>query len=122
MFHFLCTKKSDFLNPQGTYSLRGVAMLMIILSHAHNGYPVSGDVYFPSWLNLLHMEFWGGMGVAVFLFLSGYGMTLSLSKREGETVRDRKIASPARTIPDILACRDNRTADFQSCRFFVASP
>ena len=102
MFHFLCTKKSDFLNPQGTYSLRGVAMLMIILSHAHNGYPVSGDVYFPSWLNLLHMEFWGGMGVAVFLFLSGYGMTLSLSKREGDINRQYVTGKLRRLLEPFL--------------------
>ncbi len=72
------------LDIRDTYSLRGIAMLMIIISHTFNGYPVgSTDVYYPLWMNWLHMELWGGMGVAVFLFLSGYGLftTLSLKKR-----------------------------------------
>lgn len=57
-------------------------MLMIIISHTFNGYPVgSSNIYFPLWMNKLHMELWGGMGVAIFLFLSGYGLFTTLSMR-----------------------------------------
>ena len=71
------------LDINDTYCLRGIAMLMIIISHTFNGYPVgSADVYYPSWMNWLHMELWGGMGVAVFLFLSGYGLFTTLSQKQ----------------------------------------
>ena len=73
-----------FLGYDDTYSLRGIAMLMIIIGHAYNGYPKTDAGYFyPDWLDGLHMELWAAMGVAVFLFLSGYGMFLALDKRQG---------------------------------------
>lgn len=72
-----------FLDIEDTYCLRGIAMLMIIIGHANNGYPLDDPAcYFPSWLSLLHIEYWGGMGVGVFLFLSGYGLFLTLSRRD----------------------------------------
>ena len=57
---------------------------MIIVSHTYNGYPIDNpSFYFPEILNYLQMGYWGGMGVGIFLFLSGYGLLLSLDKRIG---------------------------------------
>ena len=74
--------KIDFLDRDSTYCLRGIAMLMIIISHSANGYPTDDALFsYPQCLNQLHVVYWGGMGVAIFLFLSGYGMFLSLSRK-----------------------------------------
>jgi hypothetical protein len=55
---------------------------MIIIRHTFNGYPTDEPThYFPAWLQLLQIEYWGGMGVGIFLFLSGYGLFLSLNKK-----------------------------------------
>ena len=73
-----------FLDYDDTYSLKGIAMLMIIIGHAINGYPRTDTGYFyPGWLDALHMELWAAMGVSIFFFLSGYGMFLALDKRQG---------------------------------------
>ncbi len=64
----------SFIDRDNAYGLRGVAMLMIIMSHTLNGYP---GTHLPA----LHIELWGGMGTAVFFLFSGYGLTLSLMQR-----------------------------------------
>lgn len=72
------------LGYEDTYCLRGIAILMIIMGHTFNGYPTDDALYFfPSWLHFLHMERWGGMGVGIFFFLSGFGLFTSLSQRKG---------------------------------------
>lgn len=78
-------KLRTFLGYDDTYSLRGIAMLMIIIGHAYNGYPkTNAGFYYPGWLDCLHMELWAAMGVSVFFFLSGYGMFLALDRRQGK--------------------------------------
>ena len=73
----------EFLRYEDTYCLRGIAMLMIIIGHTYNGYPTEdASFYFPSWLHFLYIELWGGMGVAIFLFLSGFGLFTTLCRRE----------------------------------------
>jgi len=73
-----------FLDYDDTYSLKGIAMLMIIIGHAINGYPKTDTGYiYPGWLDSLHMELWAAMGVSIFFFLSGYGMFLALDRRQG---------------------------------------
>lgn len=89
-------KLREFLDRDDTYSLRGLCMLMIIIGHTYNGYPVaSPDHDFPSWLRLLHLDYWGSMGVAVFLFLSGYGMYFSLQKH---TIDRHYVVAKARRL------------------------
>jgi len=71
-----------FLEYKDTYNLRGIAMLMIIIGHTYNGYPIDNPhFYFPSWLNYLQLGYWGGMGVGIFLFLSGYGLFCTLGNK-----------------------------------------
>ncbi len=81
-----------FLEYKDTYCLRGIAMLMIIIGHTYNGYPLDNPhFYFPSWLNYLQLGYWGGMGVGIFLFLSGYGLSCTLSNKT--TIDKRYIIS-----------------------------
>ena len=76
-------ERKTFLQIEDTYSLRGIAMLMIIIGHTYNGYPADNPQYvFPHWLEYLHIDLWGGMGVGIFLFLSGYGLCYTLSRRQ----------------------------------------
>lgn len=78
-------------------------MLMIIISHTYNGYPTDDSAYyFPQLLNYLHMELWGAMGVGVFLFLSGYGLFLSLSKRQDNIDRTYIISKIKRLFLPLL--------------------
>lgn len=73
----------SLLGFEDTYCLRGIAILMIIMGHTYNGYPTDDALfYFPSWMHYLHMEKWGGMGVGIFFFLSGFGLFTSLCQRK----------------------------------------
>ena len=57
-------------------------MPMIIIGHTFNGYPINSPIHqFPSWLNYLQIGLWGGMGFGIFLFLSGFGLFYTLSKK-----------------------------------------
>ena len=102
---WLCLEENmrTLLDKRDTYCLKGIAMLMIIIGHTFNGYPVeSSNVYYPQWLNGLHIEHWGGMGVAIFFLLSGYGLFTSLSRRKG--IDKRYVAQKGRRlfVPYIL--------------------
>lgn len=89
--------RKSFLDISDTYCLRGIAMLMIIVGHTFNGYPAnSPGYYFPSWMNCLHIGLWGGMGVGMFLFLSGYGLFYTLSRRA--TIDKRYVLSKIRRL------------------------
>ena len=71
------------LDINDTYSLRGIAMLLIIISHTYNGYPIDNPTYhFPLWIKDLHLSQLGTMGVGVFFFCSGYGLFSSLNKKQ----------------------------------------
>lgn len=71
----------EFLRKEDTYCLKGICMLMIIIGHTYKGYPIDkSGYYFPEILKSLHLPYWGGFGVSVFMFLSGYGMFLSLQR------------------------------------------
>jgi len=72
-FIFLTSKKdlkSHEMNPLHTYELKGIAMLMILFSYI--GYFIFGEGDF-----LYPLAIAGGVGVNVFLFLSGFGLTTS---------------------------------------------
>lgn len=63
-------RKSDFLGFCQTNSIRGIAILMVILMHSSCNFGLK--IFTPL----------GGIGVALFLILSGYGLTESY-KRKG---------------------------------------
>jgi peptidoglycan/LPS O-acetylase OafA/YrhL len=91
------------LDYDDTYSLKGIAMLMVIIGHAVNGYPKTDTGYFyPGWLDCLHMELWAAMGVSIFFFLSGYGMFLALDRRQGSIDMKYVISKVKRLFVPLL--------------------
>lgn len=62
--------KTNFANIDCTTTLRGIAILIIIVGHVG----VSG-------FDCRYFNPFGGIGVAMFLFLSGYGLTESFKKK-----------------------------------------
>lgn len=73
---FLTLKKKDQLgfSHDLTNELKGLAILMVIFSHA--GYFLSTNTQF-----LFPLSVAGGVGVNIFLFLSGFGLTVSALKK-----------------------------------------
>lgn len=65
----------NFLSRDFTYFLRGVCMIMIIFSHTVNEFPKLLAEY-----NLNGICISGKFATGIFLFLSGYGLTLSIKK------------------------------------------
>ena len=63
-------KTSDFFSKETTNQLKGVAIFTVIF--AHIGYFLSADTRF-----LYPFSVAGGVGVNIFLFLSGFGLTVS---------------------------------------------
>lgn len=59
------------MNPQDTYVLRGVCMIMIIVHHVLKLMP---DCPMSLWR-------WGDLGTAVFFFISGWGLYASMDQR-----------------------------------------
>lgn len=86
------SKDSGFLAPFKTLEMKGFAILAIIFSHI--GYFLSTDTNF-----LWPMSVLAGVGVNLFLFLSGFGLTVSslnkpISIRFFYFKRLRKLFSP----------------------------
>ena len=59
---------TNFLDKENTTSMKGVAILLITISHMGDGFHITTFVSL------------GGIGVALFLVLSGYGMMESYKK------------------------------------------
>lgn len=66
--------KAEIFDKKRTYSCRGVCMLMIIIHHIILIY---GDHYF-----LKYTVSWGYLGTGMFFLLSGFGLFMSLKKKE----------------------------------------
>lgn len=97
-------KTSVHLSKDTTAELKGFAILTIVL--AHIGYYLSQDTQFLSPLSSM-----AGVGVNLFLFLSGYGLTVSaltaeLSPWQFYRKRLGKIFVPAWTVLAILIAAD----------------
>lgn len=76
-------KVVKFIEKEDSYCLKGICMLMIIIGHTYNGFPLdNADFHFPKFLYLLHIGLWGELGVAVFFFLSGFGLFFSLNRHK----------------------------------------
>lgn len=90
--------KQYFLNRDVTTQLRGVAMLLILLGHIIAAF---GDRCFIPLIPNRFTTPWGGVGCAIFLFLSGYGLSESLKKTGLKDYWKKKISRLV--IPYILA-------------------
>ena len=73
LISFRRRKESDGLSLEVTQELKGIATLMVVLSHI--GYFLVNDSRF-----LFPLTVAAGVGVNLFLFLSGYGLSASSSK------------------------------------------
>ncbi|MFA5061730.1 MAG: acyltransferase [Patescibacteria group bacterium] len=68
------TKDDSFFPPQTTTELKGLAILMVVFSHI--GYFLVSDRQF-----LVPLSNYAGVGVDLFLVLSGYGLVVSALKK-----------------------------------------
>jgi len=79
LFSFISWRKSNQIFPiTTTQELKGLAILMVVFSHI--GYFLVSDHRF-----LYPLSIASGVGVNIFLFLSGYGLAVS-SQREPQTI------------------------------------
>jgi len=74
-------RKGQFLSIEHSYQLRGLAMIMIILSH------LSQHLWEEYNSGITFLIQGGSMGNSIFLFMSGYGMYMSMTKQEKLKVR-----------------------------------
>lgn len=70
---------SKFLPKETTYSLKGICMVMIIMCHTYIHWQITNP---PGFMEYLYIRKWGEWGSGLFLFLSGYGLFLSINKSE----------------------------------------
>lgn len=71
------TESPEFLNRRYTYFMRGVCMLLIVFAHTANEFPLLLQEWHLGSIYLL-----GRYATGIFFFLSGYGLTLSLSRSD----------------------------------------
>jgi peptidoglycan/LPS O-acetylase OafA/YrhL len=94
---FSCRRKKDeYLSPSLTQELKGFAILAIIF--AHIGYFLSSNHSF-----LFPISVMAGVGVNLFFFLSGFGLTVSKLKKDESLVQFYKRKLPRLYIPFWIA-------------------
>lgn len=62
---------TDLLPRESSLYSKGIAIILVVLSHFAGLYT-----------NLRYFSFFGGVGVSVFLILSGYGISSSIEKNK----------------------------------------
>ena len=72
-------ERAALLDKRRCYALRGVCMLMIVMGHVSISGVKGADASF--W-QTLGLPVWGTLGTGVFLFLSGYGLSLSMQRAQ----------------------------------------
>lgn len=72
---------SELFCKEDTYSLKGLCMLMIIVHHLFQWTASRYGVSYPLPVSIL-LQISGNLGSAIFLLLSGYGLSLSLWKKK----------------------------------------
>ena len=70
-----------FFSVEQSYQLRGIAMIMIILSHLSQHLSIEYNIRIPLLIQ------GGSIGNSVFLFISGYGMYMSMVRQQSLKVR-----------------------------------
>lgn len=74
--HKASTTGSETITYELGYAIRGVAMLMIIFVHSINEYPA----FDTNWSRALMIPEYGVIGCSLFFFMSGYGLSKSLTR------------------------------------------
>ena len=83
LFHSKWEWNEDYLGIDNCYDIKGVFILMVLFSHATQYIEKSGYNYtsFGDFIIPLYKSFMGQLIVAMFLFYSGYGVSISISKK-----------------------------------------
>ncbi len=71
----------DYMSPQKTGSIKGIFVIIVLLSHVRQYIDLANDPYSAPFQRF--MLFLGQLMVVMFLFYSGYGVLLGLAKKEG---------------------------------------
>lgn len=74
----------DYMSPQKTGALKGVFVIIVVLSHLRQYITLDNSAYNLPFQKF--MVFLGQLMVVVFLFYSGYGVLLGLRKKDGYAV------------------------------------
>ncbi len=89
---YFFAKKKNYTSFSLTQELKGFAILAIVF--AHIGYGLSNTTQF-----LFPFSILAGVGVNLFLFLSGYGLTCSLTSKEENVLQFYKNRLPKLLVP-----------------------
>ena len=76
----LMPKGWKLLPRERTDCLKGLCMLAIVTGHVSSSVTGDGLVVWQPWLDAVAFDSWGSLCSGMFLFLSGYGMFLSLKR------------------------------------------
>lgn len=71
----------DYMSPQKTGAIKGIFVIVVLFSHVRQYITLSAEWYDKPFTDF--MLFLGQLMVVMFLFYSGYGVTLGLAKKDG---------------------------------------
>lgn len=77
-----CGTKESFLKKESTNALKGLAIIMIALSHICQYEKSLNETLIGRGITYTVLFSWGAIGVSLFFLLSGYGSFLSIAKTE----------------------------------------
>lgn len=81
-------EKWEVLQKNSTNTIRGIAILLIVISHIIQY--IGNEISLNDTIKMILLSF-GAVGVSMFFFLSGYGNYISLSKKESKREMFRNI-------------------------------
>lgn len=84
--YFNKINESNFLSKESTGALRGVAIIAIVFSHIFQNAPEIKELLWGGKYLYTLVFMWGGIGVAIFFILSGYGCYISLGKAKNKLI------------------------------------
>lgn len=76
----IVTSSWKLLPREQTDSMKGLCMIAIVTGHVSSSVTDDGLLVWQPWLNAVAFDRWGSLCSGMFLFLSGYGMFLSLKR------------------------------------------
>lgn len=71
----------DYMSPQKTGAIKGIFVIIVLFSHVRQYIKLTAEWYDKPFTDF--MVFLGQLMVVMFLFYSGYGVTLGLAKKDG---------------------------------------
>lgn len=81
----------DYMSPQKTGAIKGIFVIIVVLSHVRQYVDLKGNPFHAPFQEF--MLFLGQLMVVMFLFYSGYGVLLGISKKEGyvKTIPTKRV-------------------------------